>query len=245
MPGFGERTFEFCYNREFCRRFGAMLAAAPYLPSLRAEKELGYDVAFRLRNGRFTRSLFLQHKVSSYAESRRWNNWQFYDCYHGPYFRFQIDTAQQNTLFDSFDPTFGDVFYCAPRFHLVVELDAHYRAETIMAHSVWVTPKKIGRIVDDVQHNVTYDITATSAHFHSDAIPVPTVVTKGQRLPHAPRRLEMSLEAAVAFAMRLDKSISLEKVPSTLRARLRDAAPIQRLQFILGRVLGLTWLILP
>ena len=69
-PGISERTFEFCYNAEFCQRHRALLASHPYLPSQNAEKDLGYDVEFEIRTRRFTRSIFLQHKVAHFAEHR-------------------------------------------------------------------------------------------------------------------------------------------------------------------------------
>src|SRR6185295_4594947 len=69
-PGFSERTFEFCYNAEYCQRNAALLATHPHIPSQQAEKDLGYDVEFQIDNGSFTRSLFLQHKVASFAERK-------------------------------------------------------------------------------------------------------------------------------------------------------------------------------
>ena len=62
-PGFSERTFEFCYNAEYCQINAALLATPP-IPSHRQEKDLGYDVEFRIREEAFTKSVFLQHKVS-------------------------------------------------------------------------------------------------------------------------------------------------------------------------------------
>jgi hypothetical protein len=67
-PGFSERTFEFCYNAEYCQSNAALLATHPHIPSQNADKDLGYDVEFRILQGHYTRSLFLQHKVPSFAE---------------------------------------------------------------------------------------------------------------------------------------------------------------------------------
>ncbi|WP_249869151.1 hypothetical protein [Oceanobacillus saliphilus] len=44
--GFSERTFEFCFNAEFCMKNKGLLATHPLLPSQRQEKHLGYDVNF-------------------------------------------------------------------------------------------------------------------------------------------------------------------------------------------------------
>ena len=69
-PGFSERTFEFCYNAEYCQLNAALLATHPHIPSQRAEKDLGYDVEFKIIDGKFTRFLFLQHKVASLPGER-------------------------------------------------------------------------------------------------------------------------------------------------------------------------------
>lgn len=60
---FSERTYEFCFNTEFFNKYRGLLAAHPTLPSQRQEKQLGYDVEFKIKNGSYCYSLFLQHKV--------------------------------------------------------------------------------------------------------------------------------------------------------------------------------------
>lgn len=97
-PGFSERTFEFCFNAEFCQSFGGLLASHPNIPSQREEKDLGYDVEFRIQQSQFTTSIFIQHKVSSFAEVKAGRNAKFYDAHGGPYFRFSVDNDQHNTL---------------------------------------------------------------------------------------------------------------------------------------------------
>jgi len=55
---FSERTYEFCYNNEFCNKHKGLLAAYPFLPSQRQEKHLGYDVQFEIDTGKYRYSLF-------------------------------------------------------------------------------------------------------------------------------------------------------------------------------------------
>lgn len=78
------------------------LIGTPIIPSQRMENVLGYDVEFRQQSGQFTRSLFLQHKVTSYAENRSGRNAHIGDCYRGPYYRFPVErldrTRQHNLL---------------------------------------------------------------------------------------------------------------------------------------------------
>ena len=124
-PGFSERTFEFCFNSEYCQLNKALLATHPNIPSQRTEKDLGYDVEFEIKNGNYTRSLFLQHKVSSIAERRAGSNSKFYAVHRGPYFRFPVDKEQHNTLCE-LSRTRGNAFYCAPRFNSRGALETHY-----------------------------------------------------------------------------------------------------------------------
>ena len=143
-PDFSERTFEFCYNSEYCRDNATLLATHPYIPSQRAEKYLGYDVEFRIVNGNFTRSLFLQHKVASFAEVRAGKNAPFYAAHNQPYFRFPVDNAQHNTLCE-LSRTKGNAFYCAPRFHLKRELEANFLSGSIAANAIPTGPARCGR----------------------------------------------------------------------------------------------------
>ena len=87
-PGFSERTFEFCYNAEYGQIHAAVLATYPHIPSQNAEKDLGSDVEFKINEGNYTKSVFLQHKVSSYAARHAGRNAQFYAAHGGPYFRW-------------------------------------------------------------------------------------------------------------------------------------------------------------
>lgn len=68
--GFSERTFEFCFNAEFCLLNAAILATHPHIPTQNAEKDLGYDVEMKIKSGGYVKSLFLQHKVASHAHAR-------------------------------------------------------------------------------------------------------------------------------------------------------------------------------
>lgn len=138
-PGFSERTFEVCYNAEYCQINAALLATHPHIPSQRAEKDLGYDVEFKIKHGHYTRSLFLQHKVSSFAEVRAGRNAHFYAVHGQPYFRFSVDNHQHNVLCE-LSRTKGNAFYCAPRFHLSHELEAHFRGAAVASNAILLDP---------------------------------------------------------------------------------------------------------
>jgi hypothetical protein len=165
--GFSERTFEFCFNAEYCQANAALLASHPHIPSQRVEKDLGYDVEFKLQQGLYTRSVFFQHKVASFAEKRAGRNANFHVAQGGPYFRFGVDKEQHNTLRE-LSRTLGNAFYCSPRFHLSHELETHFRAGTIAPGSILLDPLDVAAIVDNNRHNITYNPQGLNPTLHSE-----------------------------------------------------------------------------
>src|SRR5205823_1259423 len=102
-------------NTEFCQHFGALLATHPSIPSQRMERDLGYDVAFKIRRENYTTSIFFQYKVAHFVQHRKGNNARFYDTYNGLYYRCPLNNQQHNTLHQLAQAT-EDVYYCAPLF---------------------------------------------------------------------------------------------------------------------------------
>ncbi|PMR72068.1 adenylosuccinate lyase [Billgrantia endophytica] len=243
-PGFSERTFEFCFNAEYCQANAALLASHPHIPSQQLEKDLGYDVEFRLRQGRYTRSVFFQHKVSSFAEHRAGRNARFYDCHNGPYFRFSVDNEQHNTLC-ALSRTKGNAFYCAPRFHLSHELEARFRAVDIAAHAVLLDPLDVGEILDRDRHNITYCPAGMNATLHSDPRPFKqTYAGARDRSPHL-RENKIDEEYVESLSDELLYRTRDSKFRSALTREVERASPVKRAQIILGRVYQVTWLLLP
>ncbi len=87
---FNERSFEFAFNAEFVQRCQPLLLAMPQIPSQHEERSFGYDVALVVTAGAARRSIFLQHKVPSFAQQRWTNNTEIFDLYAGPYYRFYL-----------------------------------------------------------------------------------------------------------------------------------------------------------
>ena len=244
-PGFSERTFEFCYNAEFCQIHAAVLATHPHIPSQNAEKDLGYDVEFKINEGNYTKSLFLQHKVSSYAAVRAGRNAQFYAAQGGPYFRFAVDNHQHNVLCE-LSRTKGNAFYCAPRFHLRLELEAHFRGPAIAAHSMLLDPLDVGDIQDDDRHNITYGVGVD---------PTPTLHSEPRRFKrafgggreNAPELKSQPITGEYVQALReeLVRQTADSKLGRSIAAEVEQSRPIEQAQIILGRVFQVTWFLLP
>ena len=243
-PGFSERTFEFCFNSEYCQINAALLASHPHIPSQQMEKDLGYDVEFRLQHGHYTRSVFLQHKVSSFAEVIAGRNAHFYQVHGGPYFRFPVDNEQHNTLCE-LSRTKGNAFYCAPRFHLSRELEVHFRGPSIAAHSILLDPLDVGNIADDERHNVTYGPLGTNPTLHSQSRRFERVFSGDKEHVPSLRTSTLNSEYIVSLSDELLSRTSDSRFARQITPEIRKARPIERVQLILGRVYQVTWLVLP
>lgn len=243
-PGFSERTFEFCFNAEYCQLNKAVLATHPHIPTQRAEKDLGYDVEFKIKSGGFNRSLFLQHKVASYAEVLAGKNAKFYNVHKKPYFRFPVDKNQHNTLCD-LNSSKGNAFYCAPRFHLRNQLETHFWAGSIAANSALLVPTDVGYISDDERHNITFDSAGINSTLHSVPRPFQGVFTgTGEGAPEL-RSVDMSEGYIEELADILMLRASNRTGDRTILREIRSSRPIEQVQVILGRVFQVTWLLLP
>ena len=243
MP-FGERTFEFCYNMEYCIANAGILASYPHIPTQRAEKDLGYDVEMKINQGGFTRSLFLQHKVSAFAEFRAGRNGKFYDAHLGPYFRFPVDNEQHNTLLE-LSRTKGNAFYCAPRFHQNHELESHFNAKSICANAMLLDPQDVGGITDSDRHNITYKPSGSDATLHSETRRFKKSFSgAGENAPRL-KQQDIDKNYIEALSKELFERTRQSKFKNSVTEELERAKPIERAQILLGRVYEVSWLLLP
>jgi hypothetical protein len=240
--GLSERTFEFCFNSEFCQKYRALLASHPYIPSQRQEKDLGYDVEFKIRNHHFTRSIFLQHKVASYAEHRSGRNARFYNAHGGAYYRFPIDKDQHNVLVKLSNKK-GNAFYCAPRFYNRSELESYFRSDTIADNSIWLNPSVAGQISDSDTHNITFDPTGAQAFLHSEIRKVESITSISEYLPQIEER-HIDVEYVEALSEELI-AITLEtRLAEQISKKIYQLRPIERVQYILGHIYDVSWILI-
>ncbi|MDZ7842169.1 MAG: adenylosuccinate lyase [Gammaproteobacteria bacterium] len=243
-PGFSERTFEFCFNAEFCQALGGLLVSHPHIPSQQMEKDLGYDVEFQIRQGQYTGSIFIQHKVAHFAEARAGRNGEFFDHHAGPYFRFAVDNEQHNTLCE-LSRTKGDAYYCAPSFHLSHELEGHFRASSISGNSLLLDPLDVGDITDTERHNITFAPNGLNPALYSD-------VRRFKR-PHRANKDELPEFKKRKIDTAYLEEVSDEIVNRTVRSKFRGSVtrsvermkPLEKAQFLLGRVYKVSWVLVP
>jgi hypothetical protein len=222
----------------------ALLATHPHIPSQNAEKDLGYDVEFEINEGHYTRSLFLQHKVSSFAEVRAGRNAQFYAAHGQPYFRFVVDNEQHNVLCE-LSRSKGNAFYCAPRFHLRHELETHFRGPSIATNSVLLDPLDVGDIADDERHNITYDALGQNPTLHSEPRRFKRTFGGGRENPPELKRQPITREYVQGLSDELMRRTADSKFRRAVTDEIAEARPIERAQIILGRVYQVTWFLIP
>ena len=156
-PEFSEFSYGFALTRELIAFWENDLLAAPIFPSLIEEGRAGggYDVNLKFPGF----ALFLQFKRSdcmirrSAMESSPPHNFnpRFYRMYLTERWR----SAQHDMLL-ALDDGRNQVFYAAPVFHTVEELNRYYLASQVAERSFYISPSKIGRLDND-WHHVTFD----------------------------------------------------------------------------------------
>lgn len=170
---FNEATFQTCFNAEIIERYRHVLEGVPTTLTQREEWRRGYDTEVRIRNGNFTKSYFLQYKISNFIQSGRRvpriGAFPFYSpCYRYPITK--INKSPQHNLLFSLESSGEAVFYCAPCFHQNTQLYAHMVDKRVIESSRLFSPVEMGQIRDDDQHYVYFDINGTQAFFCSEPI---------------------------------------------------------------------------
>lgn len=163
VPEISEFSYGFALTNELVR--WAELSAAPIFPSLVAEGGPGggYDVKL----DRPGAPLFLQFKRSECMTRRSAREWKMVKDLGGrlsiPFYRFPITQAlksDQHELLLALDTTPNLVFYAAPRFHALGEIDQAWQDAAVSARSVFVAPSEIGSLDED-RHCVAFDAART------------------------------------------------------------------------------------
>ena len=158
-PDISEFSYGFALTQELIALAGEPLRAAPIFPSLIEEGRAGggYDVNLDIPGF----PLFLQFKRSDCMISRRAKEIQQGCNLNLPFYRLKITersrSAQHDMLLE-LDNGKNEVFYAAPRFHTVTELNAAYLAAAVSHRSFYIRPRDIGRLDEDA-HHVAFDET--------------------------------------------------------------------------------------
>lgn len=159
VPEISEFSYGFALTNELVR--WAELSAAPIFPSL--IEEGGPGGGFDVKLDRPGAPLYLQFKRSECMFRSSAREWKAVEAMGGhlalPFYRFAITEAlksDQHELLLALDSAPNLVFYAAPRFHEMSEINSAWHAEAVSARSVFVAPSEIGPL-DEKRHSVAFD----------------------------------------------------------------------------------------
>jgi len=178
LPEISEFSYGFALTNELVG--WVELSAAPIFPSLIEEGKAGggYDVKL----DRPGAPLYLQFKRSEYMSRRSAKEYQRVRGQGGllavPFYRFAITEAaksDQHELLLALDVSPNHVFYVAPRFHRVIEINDAWSVSAVASRSVFVSPTEIGSL-DEERHAVAFD--PSGSWICSDARPLHTLSSR-------------------------------------------------------------------
>lgn len=132
---------------------------APVFPSLIQEGQSGGGYDVKLQFGAIP--LFLQFKLSEYMKSRRAVEFKKYNLFAPPYYRMNLRPlkhSQQHNLLLALEAEGNLVYYVAPTFHEVAEINQYYSKQEIVERSIFIRPSKIGTLPDDNPHHVAFKL---------------------------------------------------------------------------------------
>jgi hypothetical protein len=186
---FSEFTYGFALVNELVSN--TPILSVPVFPSLLAEGRAGggYDV-FLDRPGH---PLFLQFKLA--RNIRGWRAREFQQgIFQRPFYRMYVrpkgSSQQHKLLLDLERQNRGTVFYCAPAFHALGQLNTFYNARRIARYSRFVRPSALPRIRDNDEHWLSFQRakSGTTAFFSEE----------GRRIELDERSIQERLQEALA-----------------------------------------------
>ena len=156
-PDISEFSYGFALTQELISVAEPPLRAAPIFPSLIEEGRPGggYDVHLDIPGF----PLFIQFKRSDCMVRRSARDTAAPSKFNIPFYRMKITerwrSAQHEMLVD-LDTGRNQVFYAAPLFHTVEQLNRFYLIKTVSDNSFYIRPRRIGRLDGD-PHYVAFD----------------------------------------------------------------------------------------
>ncbi len=151
---FSEFSYGFALVHEIVNQAGKGLKAAPVFPSLIAEGKPGggYDVILDHPGN----PLFLQFKLCEILTRSNAAEWSLFSK---PYYRFWIPgdrRSRQHRFLVDLDTGTNLVYYSAPMFHTIDDLNTCFARKQVMAQSVYFRPRDIGKLPSDDDHPVVF-----------------------------------------------------------------------------------------
>lgn len=152
-PRISEFSYGYAVTTELSAAVRWPLCAAPLFPSLRMEGRQGYDLAFP------GVALFAQFKLTDYMLGRRGTREVDDGLFAGPFYRMHLRPlriSEQHRLLFDLEAKGNSVWYIAPQFFLLEDMNDAYLRQEVLKRSVFIAPSKIGRLPDDEDHHVAF-----------------------------------------------------------------------------------------
>ena len=168
-PDISEFSYGYALTEDLIRTMPASLRAAPVFPSLIEEGRSGVGYDLRLD---FGIPIFIQFKLSDYMVGHAVKEKQRYHLFVPPFYRMHLRPlkhSEQHDLLLDLERSGQLVFYAAPAFHTVHELNQYYLREEVAQHSVFFRPLDIGPLPDEENHHVAFKISYFGPPLHGVA----------------------------------------------------------------------------
>lgn len=166
-PDFSEFSYGYAVTEELMTLNEGNIIGSPVFPSLYEEGKIGgYDVKIPMVGT----PIFLQFKLSHYL-SRKNSKEIKNGLFSSPYYRMHIRPAKhsnQHELLRSLESSGENVFYIAPEFHSISELNSSYLSSSIISNSVIFSPNEIGKMPDNKEHYMVFTRGNNEAYRCSD-----------------------------------------------------------------------------
>lgn len=161
-PTMSEFSYGFALTKELLDAPGKEVKAAPVFPSLIAEGQVGggYDVDLNKPGiPWFLQFKLCDHMVASHCKEAQ-SNLLSVPCYRMHLRSSRVSRQHELLLRLEQDCRVAQngqqVYYVAPRFHRVEELDDAFVQGEVLARSVLIRPSEIGPLDDDPGHCVSF-----------------------------------------------------------------------------------------
>jgi len=164
-PTFSEFSYGYALTQELASGNFGPLTAAPILPSLAREGRVGggYDIHLPFVGS----PLFLQFKLSHHLKRKNALEWgQYFSPYYRMYLR-PLRYSDQHELLIDLEIMDNQVYYVAPEFHTVEELNDAYASRNVYDRSAFFSPVDIGILPTIDQHYLTFNSSDVDAYLWS------------------------------------------------------------------------------
>ncbi|MBB5767906.1 hypothetical protein [Xanthomonas euroxanthea] len=169
-PEFSELSFAFAYMADLSKKLPGKFSTAPSFPStvLEGKKGYGYDVKL----GLVGIPVFLQFKLAHCMRSGNATEFSTGTFSQGspvnPVYRFYLmalGKSRQTSLMLKLEKKHDLVFYVAPAFHKVSELNSFFASSSVDTRSRSIRPSRIKKMPDKLEHFVSYRLSGQCHRF--------------------------------------------------------------------------------